>query len=151
MLFASVSSGAQLTCHPTRFTCLDSPVSCKCQGETTITWEVRLTSDSEPLFSHIFTATGMNEGSSNGFTAVRCNVTEDPRPGLGVIIVRLTSKLTFMFMENVTVECEADNSQHDPATALLQRASKPAYIHSSSIAINGLSEGSCFAHLLVMV
>ena len=77
MFFASVSSGADLTCHPPSFTCPDSPISCECQGEITITWEVSAAPDSEPLFSHIFIATGMNESSSNGFTAVRCNVTQD--------------------------------------------------------------------------
>ena len=118
MFFASVSSGAELTCHQPSFTCPDSPVSCECQGLLSLVWSVRLTSDSEPLFSHFFT--GMNEGYiSNGFTAVVCNVTEDTQ--FGFILTRLTSKLTFMFMENVTVEC-IDN-QHS-ATAILQGASR---------------------------
>ena len=124
MFFASASSGVQLTCHQPSFTCPGSPISCECQGVATKTWEVRLTlaaPDSEPLFSHIFTATGMNESSSNGFTAVRCNVTEDP-PRLGIIVTRLTSKLTFMFMENVTVECE--DNQPDPVTACHPSESK---------------------------
>ena len=93
VFFASASSGAQLTCHQPNFTCPGSPISCECQGVATITWEVRLTlaaPDSEPLFSHTFIATGMNESSSNGFTAALCNVTEDP-PRFGFVITRLTS------------------------------------------------------------
>ena len=119
MFFASASSGAQLTCHPPNFICPASSVSCECQGLIRLAWRVRLVPDSEPLFSHHFIAsTGMNESSSNGFTAILCNVTEDPLPGLDIVI---NTKLTFMFMENVTVECE-DNS--GSATAILQGASR---------------------------
>ena len=123
MLFVSASSGAQLTCHPPSFTCLDSPVSCECQGEITLTWIVRLTSAApDRLFAEVFVSsdTEGSETSRNGFTAVLCNVTQDP-PIRGFIITRLSSKLNFMLMESVMVEC-ADNQ--GSATVLLRSASK---------------------------
>ena len=124
MLFASASSGAQLTCDPPSFTCLDSPVSCKCQGVITLNWIVRLTSAApDRQFAEVFVSsdTEGSETSRNGFTTVLCNVTQDP-PVAGFIITRLSSKLSFMLMESVTVQC--DDNQPGSATVLLQSASK---------------------------
>ena len=123
MLFASASSGAQLTCHPPNFTCLDSPVSCECQGEITLAWIVGLTSAApDPLFAEVFVSSDSegSETSRNGFTAVLCNVTQEPIHG--IIVTRFSSKLNFMLMESVTVEC--DDNQPGSATVLLQNASK---------------------------
>ena len=67
--------------------------------------------DSEPLFSHIFTATGMNESSSNSFAAALCNV--------GIIITRLPPNSPSCLRMSLHVECE-DNQPDDPATACQQ-------------------------------
>ena len=123
MFFASGSSGAELTCHQPSFTCPNSSISCECQGVTIIAWEVRVTSAApDRLFAGVFVSsdTEGSETSRNGFTAVLCNVTQDP-PVHCFIITRLSSKLNFMLMESVMVEC-ADNQ--GSATVLLQIASK---------------------------
>lgn len=122
MFFASASSGARLACDQPSFTCPGSSVSCECQGSIALSWRVTSATVSVMLFSTNFmdTDTEGDETSRDGFTAVLSNITREMVGSL--IRANFSSKLSFIFMENVTMEC--DDDQPGSATVLLQRASK---------------------------
>ena len=110
------SSEAVLSCGQS-IHCLGAAVSCECWGISSIIWRVQ--SATAPVFQATITGNTANPISADIFTAVLINVTQ--RLQNGFRFVNLSSKLTFMFMENVTVEC-LDNG--GAAIFYIQEASK---------------------------
>ena len=126
ILTFSSSTALMLTCDQPNFTCPDSPVSCKCEGQIRLTWTVTSTATGSQLLNDpveiVFTVddpVGLSL-SNNGYTGIVCdvNVTDFPPT--------LSSKLTFNLSgtENLSVNCTDNFNNNAPETVSLQRASK---------------------------
>ena len=111
--FLSVSAVNLLTCSPSNFTCPGSVVNCECQARTALRWTVTSQATGIELRETYINDRDIGVVTTiNGYTVVLCSVDTS-----GVISV-FTSKLNFMFIENVSVTCDGITT----ATTTLQTA-----------------------------
>ena len=115
--FLSVSAVNLLTCSPSNFTCPGSVVNCECQARSALRWDVNSQVTEEGLLRMTYGSIDSPIGvvtspNMNGYTVVLCSV--DTSGSIPIF----TSKLNFMFTENVSVTCEGITV----ATATLQTA-----------------------------
>ena len=114
--FLSVSAVNLLTCSPSNFICPGSVVNCECQARSALRWTVTSQVAGEELLRETYTTSRdigvVTSPNMNGYTVVLCSV--DISGALPI----LTSKLNFMFTENVSVTCEGIAT----VTATLQTA-----------------------------
>ena len=99
---SSVSAVDILTCSPSNFTCPGSVVNCECQARSALRWGVTSQMTGEELLRETYSdSTDIGIVTSmNGYTVVLCSV--DASGALAIF----TSKLNFMFRENVSVTCQ---------------------------------------------
>ena len=105
-----------LTCSPSNFTCPGSVVNCECQARSllrlTVTSQVTGGELLEKTYSNMRDIGVVTSPNMNGYTVVLCSVDTS-----GAISI-FTSKLNFMFTENVSVTCQGITT----VTATLQTA-----------------------------
>ena len=111
--------------------CPSDPVSCECRGVESLFWVV-VSQTADPVFQASVINRTLTMVPTDGFTVVLSNVTVEPLGGQ-FMRTTLTSKLTVLSMEDVTVECR-DNG--GPNTVFLQRASKSSHDRMSYLPIH---------------
>ena len=113
--FLSVSTSLFLTCSPSSLIiCPGSFVNCECQARSRLRWTVTSQVTGEELLSETYTNSIIDVCSPNmnGYTVVLCSV--DTSGAFSIF----TSKLNFMFTENVSVTCQGIST----ITSILQKA-----------------------------
>ena len=108
--------------------CPGDPVSCECRGVESLFWVV-VSQTADPVFQASVIDLNLTMVPADGFTVVLSNVTVEPLGGQ-FMRTTLTSKLTVLSMEDLTVECR-DNG--GPNTVFLQRASKSSHDRMSHL------------------
>ena len=113
-----VSAVDILTCSPSNFTCPGSVVNCECQAITALRWIVTSQMTGGELLREVYVDSRdigvVTSPKMNGYTVFLCSVHVDTGGGLPIF----TSKLNFIFTENVSVTCEGTTT----VTATLQTA-----------------------------
>ena len=126
ILTFSSFTALMLTCDQPNFTCPDSPVSCKCEGQVRLTWTVTSTATGSQLLNDPGEIELSIDNpvefslSNNGYTGIVCNV------NVTAIDATLSSKLTFNLSgtENLSVNCMDSLNSEMPVTIWLLKASK---------------------------